>query len=79
MPRRTSKPYALHPEDRDRPVRFATYDEAEAYARKAHARGCRYLSIEHDGEPIAAVYLDWRDRVVVNLTPSGAALVPLST
>lgn len=79
MPRRTSKPYAVHPEDRDHPVRFATFEAAEAYAKKAHARGCKYLAIEHDGDVIADVRLDWRDRVVVDLTHNGALLVPLST
>lgn len=73
----SAKPYSVWADDRDRPVRFATFDAAEAYAKKAHARGCRYLNIEHDGTIAAVVRLDWRDKVVCDLTPEGAAVVPL--
>lgn len=74
-----AKPYSVFDDTRGRIMRFHTFDAAEAYAKKAHARGARYLSIEHDGYPVAAVRLDWRDRIVCDLTPEGASLVPLST
>lgn len=74
--KRKAKPYDVWPSDRDDPIMFATFEAAEAYAKKALRRtGEGYIYVEHHIDGIAAtVRQDDRDVIVTDLTDVGAAV-----
>ncbi len=74
---RKAKPFSVWPSDRERPLYFAGYAEAEAYAKRAIKRleGREAVRIGHEDGQVATVHVDWRDLVVVDLTDLGGRFV----
>lgn len=73
--RRKRKPFTVWPSDRERPIEFDDYRQAERYAKVAIKRleGSENIHVEKAGVRLATVAIDYRDRIVVDMTQEGAA------
>ncbi len=76
--KKNDKPFSVWPDDRERPLRYATYAEAEAYAirsvrRLTHNGITIGVPIEHWDGPVGTARLNpATDKPVVDLTVIGA-------
>jgi hypothetical protein len=70
------KPFSVWAPDRAGPYDFETYAQAEAYAKKSLKRieGEQKIAVEMDGMIVSHVCIDWRDRIVVDMTQVGSMI-----